>query len=150
LFVSVCVLILWWIGQSSFGHILKGIRDNEKRMQALGYHTWNYLFLAYIIAGAFAGLGGLMFAYWSGIIAPESLSFWTTGNAVMMVIIGGAHYFIGPILGSIIIISISNFISTFTRHWELAAGIIIIFVVMMSREGVWGFIQEKLWKAKTQ
>ena len=82
-------LFLWRVVRSPLGHVLIGIQENEGRMEAVGYPIRRYKLLAFVVAGILAGLAGALYAQFSGSITPDAF-FWTTsGEALLMVIIGG-------------------------------------------------------------
>ena len=69
----ICFFLIYRIINSSFGHALVGIRENERRMKSLGYNTWVYKYLSFIIGGIFAGVAGALFAPFYGSMSPDNL-----------------------------------------------------------------------------
>ena len=112
--------------RSPFGHTLKGIRESESRMRVLGYHTWLHKYLAYVVSAAFAGLAGVLWAYFNGFISPFDMDLNASIEIVLMVILGGPGTLIGPALGSGIIVFLKNFISAYTQRWLIILGAIYI------------------------
>jgi branched-chain amino acid transport system permease protein len=149
LFFVICSFLLYWLVNSRFGDLLEGIRENEPRMQALGYNTWAIKFICFIIAGIFGALSGSLFSFWNLLVSPDDFSLWITGKAILMVLIGGFSYFIGPIVGAIVIVLLSQVVSTYTMHWTGIAGVAMIIVVMFARQGIVG-IGEQLWRQGIQ
>src|SRR5262249_59077137 len=86
--VALAALALWRIVQSPFGHVLRGIRENEARMQAVGYAGGRYKLLAFVIAGTIAGLAGSLYTPFVGSITPDAFPWTTSGAALLCVIIG--------------------------------------------------------------
>ncbi len=135
----------WWllhrIVRSPFGHTLRGIKENETRMQALGYDTWRYKMASFMIAGVFAGFAGALFTFFNRHAAPDSF-YWTTSGAVLlMVIIGGAGTLSGPILGAALVRLFPSFVSTYTDRWQTALGLVFIGFVLFAPGGIIGIIR---------
>lgn len=106
LVLVVCLagaVVLHLLTHSGFGAVLKGIRENEPRMQVLGYNTWLYKYAAFVISGAVAGMAGNVFAYYAGIIAPSNVDVSQSGLLVLMVIMGGVGRLYGAAVGAAVI-----------------------------------------------
>ncbi len=127
--------------RSPFGLALKGVRESETRMQALGYNVWLYKYLAFMIAGFFAGVAGMLFTYYNGFVSPEDLSIVLSAKVLLMVILGGAGTLLGPALGAAIIVLLEDVISTWTEHWLLTLGSIYVTVVMLAPNGIAGLLK---------
>jgi branched-chain amino acid transport system permease protein len=132
----LCHLILYRIVKSPFGHSLEGIRENELRMRSLGYNTWLHKYIAYVIAGLFAGIGGMLYAHFNGLMTPLHAGIQTSGLAMFMVIIGSAGTFLGPIIGAAVVILLEAVTSIFTpERWPLILGCVFVIVMMSFRQG---------------
>jgi branched-chain amino acid transport system permease protein len=132
----ICFLILHRIARSSFGKTLVGIRENEMRMRSLGYNTWLLKYAAVIIAGAFAGVAGILYAYFYGAMVPSNLALETSASVMLMVIIGGPGTLFGPFVGAAIVILCEHFSSIYVpERWPLILGSIFIVCVMLVRGG---------------
>ncbi len=123
--------------KSPLGHILQGIRDNEKRMVSLGYHVWGYKYLASIFAGLFAGLAGILHVYYNGYVSPLELSVIRSTEGLLMVLVGGAGTLFGPIMGATIVVFLSNIASIYTERWVLILGIIYVAAILFAPEGIY-------------
>lgn len=145
-FTLVLFAVSYWllrkIVRSPFGVTLSAIRQNEQRMQALGYNTWLYKYLAFVIAGMLAGGAGALLAYQSGIVVPDNLNVLTSGTVVFMVLVGGARTLYGPVMGAIII-SIIQYYGTLylPSTGPLILGSVFVVVVMFARDGIAGGIK---------
>jgi branched-chain amino acid transport system permease protein len=137
-FILSCFM-LWRIIHSKLGRSIIGVRESESRMQALGYNTWAIKYLAYAIAGGFAGLAGVLFVYFNGFISPQQLDWSMSGLVILMVIVGGAGTLVGPVIGAGAIFILQNLISAQTERWPMSMGIIFILCVMYLRDGVVGY-----------
>ncbi len=94
------MLLLYVLVRSPFGRSLEGIRERELRMQILGYNTWLHKYIAFVIAGAFGGLAGVLWAHTNGIVSPETVVLTTSVDALLMVVLGGAGTLVGGAIGS--------------------------------------------------
>jgi branched-chain amino acid transport system permease protein len=142
----VCFLLMYRLIHSPFGLALQGIRDDEGRLSHLGYNTWLYKIIAFVIAGAFAGTAGVLFGPCNGIMDPSSLGVTTSVIAVLTVIIGGMRIVYGPIIGSAVITIIENLSSIYTpERWPLILGGIFVVTVMYLRGGITTHLI-RLWK----
>ncbi|MEW6663629.1 MAG: branched-chain amino acid ABC transporter permease [Thermodesulfobacteriota bacterium] len=148
--VVFCFLISFFllvrITASSFGRALVGIRENEPRMQSLGFNTWAHKYLAFIIAGLFGGLSGVLFALFYGIMVPDNLGLSTSASVMLMVVIGSPGTLAGPIIGSILIVLLEHFTSIYApERWPLILGAVFVLSVAFLRGGV-GIYLGALWK----
>lgn len=133
----ICVFILRKIVSSPFGHALVGIREGEGRMRALGYNTWLYKYIAFVVSGLFSGLGGVLFAYYNYMIDPNHLGVGTSFLPMCMAIIGGTGTLLGPVLGSAVIVFVELVASIMTPdRWPLILGGIFVLTIMFAREGI--------------
>jgi branched-chain amino acid transport system permease protein len=143
-FVLVIVVLatafLWLIVHSPFGRALVGIRENERRMEVLGYNTWAHKYVAFVVAGALAGVAGTVFVAYNGFVNPAYLSVVFSAMALIMVILGGAGTLLGPALGSLVIVFLENFISAHTQRWLLVLGLIYIAVTLFAPAGLMGLV----------
>ncbi|ACZ40117.1 branched-chain amino acid ABC transporter permease [Sphaerobacter thermophilus] len=136
LVVAIAVATLWWIVRSGFGLTLVGIRENERIVEGLGYPTWWTKYIVYILAGGYAALAGGLFAYFKGYVGPGQLSWLTAGEALVMVILGGAGTFWGPVLGATVVLLLRYEVSSFTQRWETILGLVFILAVLFLPEGL--------------
>jgi branched-chain amino acid transport system permease protein len=147
-FVLVVFLVLLAIFsrlvESPFGLALQGIRENEPRMRSLGYNTWRYQYVAFVIAAAYAGVAGVLRAYLVGAVVPAWSQVDPSAEALLMVIMGGPGTVIGPLVGAIIIEPVSEMANLFTRHWPLVLGGLYVVVILFAPEGIVGWIQQRL------
>lgn len=146
LFFIICSFILNQIVNSPFGHALQGIRESEPRMRSLGYNTWLYKYIAFIIAGLFAGVAGVLFAYYLGMMSPSYCSVTTSTLVALMIIMGGKRVFWGPAVGATVIIFLEYFSSIFVpERWPLILGGAFVVSVMFIRQGISIYLI-KLWE----
>ena len=136
-FLVVCTYLIYRIVNSHYGYALRGIHDNERRMQALGYNTWLYKYTSWTIAAVFGGIAGVLFAYFGGIMAPNSLSMATSDIAFLLVIMGSTTVFFGPIAASIVYVGIEYIASLYlTDRWPLIFGALFVVTIMLIPQGL--------------
>jgi len=132
------------IVRSPFGAVLAGIRENEAKTRALGYNTRVYKLATVVLAYAFGGLAGALFAAFAGFTSPE-LFFWlASGRVLIMVIVGGAGTLVGPILGGSFFLFLEHELSRVTDLWPLIFGSVFIAFVMFAPQGIWGLLTGRL------
>lgn len=135
-FIALFVLV-----KSPFGHTLRGIREGESRMKALGYDVWLYKYLAFIFAGSFAGISGVLWVYYNGFVNPSNLGIDLSVKGLLMLILGGAGTLFGPAIGAGIIVLAENIVSSLTERWSLVLGIVYVVVIMRFSEGITSIIK---------
>ena len=137
--VSVLFLLTlygsWRLVRSRFGRTLRGIKDNERRMQSVGYNTYAYKLAAFTLAGASAGLGGALNANLNAHVSPGMLHWVLSGDLLVMLILGGAGTLAGPTLGAGAFILLEEFLSSYTKHWMAILGVIMLAVILLRRRG---------------
>lgn len=133
-FIVVAALRL--VDRSRFSLVLNGVRDNEARLAALGYNTWLYRFGAFVLSGTVSGIGGGLFAFYSGFVSPELLSIVTSAKVLLMVIVGGAGWFLGPVVGAFALVALEELLSGWTERWYSLEGLIYILVALFLRRGI--------------
>ena len=136
-FLIIAAILMHLVVRSSFGHTLLGIRESETRMQSLGYNIWLQKYIAFIVAAIFAGLSGVLLAYYNRFVSPSELHLVTSAEGLIMVILGGAGTLWGPAIGAGIIILVKNFVSGYTEHWMIILGSLYILTVMFAPQGVY-------------
>jgi branched-chain amino acid transport system permease protein len=135
--------LLGLLVRSPFGMGLQGIRESESRMRALGYNVWLHKYLAFVIAGAFAGFAGVFWAYYNGFVSPVDVQLVTSVETLLMVALGGPGTLAGPALGATLIVFLKNFVSVYTKRWLLILGAVYIGVILFAPQGVLGAIKRR-------
>ena len=143
-FAVIVWLILRGIVNSPFGWTLQGIRENESRMKALGYNTFRFKLAAFVIAGACAGVAGLLSAHFFKNATPISLSLNTSGEAMIALIIGGAGTLAGPIIGSAVVKMFPLIVSSYIERWRMVEGFLFIAFVLFAPNGVLGMLKNMI------
>lgn len=128
---------------SRFGRVIRGIRENERRMRSLGFATFRYKLVCFVIAGAVAGLAGALAANLSKYVSP-SLMHWTrSGDILVMVILGGMGTLVGPLAGAAAFLLAEEILSGYTEHWMIVLGPLLILVVLFAKGGIFGWVRGK-------
>jgi branched-chain amino acid transport system ATP-binding protein len=148
-FVVVAFLMVRLV-RSPFGLSLRGIRESESRMKTSGFNVWLHKFSIFVICGAFATIGGILYAFSIQFASPDVLSITTSFNAMLMVIIGGAGTLIGPVIGATGIVFLQNYVSGYIPHWIILLGAIYIAAVLFARRGLVGSLKQlwAMWTAR--
>ena len=134
---AICFFLLYRLVKSPFGQALQGIREGESRMSVLGYNAWLYKYIAFVIAGMFAGVAGVLFAYHNGIMVPPNLDVSTSGFVMLMMIAGGMGTLYGPVIGAAALIIIQFYAGVFTpERWPLILGGAFVLTIMYARAGI--------------
>ncbi len=136
-------LLLWRIVRSPFGAALVGVRENEARMRALGFDTFRLKVVAFVIAGAAAALSGTLYAYYNGFVSPDVLYWTTSGQVLIMVLLGGAGTLVGPAAGASAVLLLQNLVSSYTERWTLILGVAFILVVLAAPRGLVGLVARR-------
>ena len=134
-----CVAVLILIARvlnARFGHVLQAIRENEVRMQSLGYAVFRYKLCAFVMSGALAGLAGALLANQSGFVSPAMMQWSQSGMLMMMVILGGVGHLYGGVWGAIVFLLLEETLSHFTIHWQLGLGALLLMVVLLLPNGL--------------
>lgn len=137
-FFVATLILLYVLVQSPFGRSLAGIRERELRMQILGYNTWLHKYVAFIIAGAFGGLAGVLWAHTNGLVSPETVVLTTSVDALLMVVLGGAGTLVGGVLGSVIVFGLREYLSTLVPWWQYVLGGVYVLTILYLPTGLMG------------
>jgi branched-chain amino acid transport system permease protein len=142
----VCYLLLAMLLRSPFGQVIQGIKANEHRMRALGYNTYRYKLVSFVIAGVIAGLAGFLFACIDGFVAPQLFDWRQSGVALLVVILGGMGTLFGPVIGAFAYVGMEELFKeravfgAMADHWQILMGIFVIAVVLFLRNGLGGLL----------
>jgi branched-chain amino acid transport system permease protein len=138
------------IVHSRFGVVLQACRQNERRVEAIGYSTFHYKLAAFVLAGAIAGLAGVLLAASQEYVSPADLAWARSGELIIMLVIGGVGTLFGPLFGSMIYVVLEVVLGSWTTHWQIFFGPVLIFFVLFVRRGVSGLFADLNWRPKIQ
>jgi branched-chain amino acid transport system permease protein len=147
-FFAVSLIALFVLVRSPFGRSLAGIRERELRMQILGYNTWLHKYIAFIIAGGFGGLAGVLWAHTNGHVSPETVVLTTSVDSLLMVVLGGAGTLVGAAIGTAIVFGLREFLSTLVPWWQYALGAVYVLTILYLPMGLMGIPSR--WRQRSQ
>ena len=136
--VAAGMAVLWRIAHAPFGRVLQALRDNEQRVQSLGYNTFYIKFKAFVIMGGVVGYAGALLACMLRGAYADNLGWQHAGDALLMTVLGGVHHFLGPLWGAIAFILLQDRLSAITESWWLLFAPIVILFALASPEGIQG------------
>src|SRR5215212_8907040 len=148
-FFAVSLLLMYTLVRSPFGRSLTGIRERELRMKILGYNTWLHKYIAFIIAGAFGGLSGVLWAHTAGIVSPVNVELPTSVDALLMAVLGGSGTLVGGVIGTFIVFGLREFLSTLVPWWQYVLGIVYVATILYLPTGLMG-IPERVRQRQTK
>ena len=133
----ITATLIWLLTKSQFGLILKGIRESESRMIALGYNTPVIKWIAFMIAAFVSSLGGLFYIYFMGMVTPEILTLGASNQALISSILGGVHSVIaGSMIGTIIYLTLDLTLSGIIQRYSIIIGMLFLFVILFTPDGI--------------
>jgi branched-chain amino acid transport system permease protein len=131
-----CLYLLGRLAASRFGAVLRGIRENEARMTALGYPTYRYRLVCFTVAGGAAGLAGALIVNQHGFVSPGLLDWTQSGTLLIMLILGGVGWLYGGVAGAAAMLLLEEALSYWTGYWKLGLGLVLLFVVLRAPGGI--------------
>lgn len=147
-FTLFCLLLIFYLlrklTSSPYGVIIRSIKEDENRVRFLGYNTFIYKWITFVIAGAIAGLAGTLTALNYNFVNPNVMDVHSNVGVVFACLIGGAGNLYGALAGGIIYMIISNFLPIYIQRWEMFLGISLLIITFRFRKGVWGYMQSEL------
>jgi branched-chain amino acid transport system permease protein len=121
---------------SAFGSSLQGVRDQPRRMAALGFNPWMIRWITFVYAGFWAGISGLLYVYYNKYIHPTSLSTTSSAEALLGVIAGGSGTLGGPVVGAALVLLLKNYVSAYVERWNMLLGLVFLFIVLVMPAGI--------------
>ena len=146
-FYYVCVALLlatvylvWRLVNSRFGMVVQGARSNETRMRAIGFPTYRYKLVCFVIAGTLGGLAGALLANHNEFISPSTMYWTRSGDLIVMVVLGGMGSVAGPVFGAVALLVLEEVLSGITEYWPIILGPLLLLVVLFARGGIDGLL----------
>lgn len=143
-YTFLCVALMYAFTRTPLGRILNAVRDNPERVEFIGYNTQHVRYIAFIIAGFFAGIAGGIGALNFEIVTAEVVGAARSGAYLLFTFLGGATFFFGPIIGAILLVLAFVLLSEFTKAWLLYLGLVFLFMVMFAPGGISSLIMMNL------
>jgi branched-chain amino acid transport system permease protein len=150
--LAVAVLAALRMVRSPFFQVIRGAKDNERRVAALGYPVFRYQLAAFVLSGMLAGLAGVLLANATGFVGPAYMEWIRSGELIVMVVLGGMGTVIGPVLGAAALLLLEEFIplaldgvqAGFGEHWRIVLGPLLLAVVLLAPNGLLGLLPARL------
>jgi branched-chain amino acid transport system permease protein len=148
--MAALLLAMALLLRSPLGRALQGIRENEHRMEAIGFPVFRYKLAAFTIAGAFGGLAGYLFAVLNGSVNPEMLSWHQSADVLLMLILGGMGQLWGGPIGAFTFVLLQELLSSYSKLWHLWLGIAIVLIVLFLPGGMFSLFDriKRLWQRR--
>jgi branched-chain amino acid transport system permease protein len=126
--------------EARFGVVIRAAKSNETRMRAIGFATFRYKLAAFVMAGALCGLAGALLTNQTEYLTPSFMHWTRSGEIMVMVILGGMGTLVGPVLGAAAFLLLENVLSSWTMHWQVIFGPLLVLVVLYARRGLYGLL----------
>ena len=142
------IYLVYRLVNSRFGMVIQGSRSNDLRMRAIGFPTYRYRLVCFVIAGTLCGLSGALLANHTDFVSP-AMMYWTrSGDLIIMVVLGGMGSVIGPLIGAVALLVLEEVLSGITEYWQIILGPLLLLVVLFARGGIDGLLSKM--RAKVQ
>jgi branched-chain amino acid transport system permease protein len=151
------IYLAWRIVNSRFGMVIQGSRSNDRRMQAIGFPTFRYRLVAFVVAGTMCGLAGVLLANHTGFVSPAIMHWTRSGDLIVMVVLGGMASSFGPLIGAVTLLLLEETLPVMIRfvataiggdaasrageYWQIVLGPLFLLVVLFMRGGINGFLE---------
>jgi branched-chain amino acid transport system permease protein len=133
---TIAFLMIAVFVSSAFGSSLKGVRDQPRRMAALGFNPWLIRWITFVYAGFWGGVSGLLYVYYHKYIHPTSLSITSSAETLLGVIAGGSGTLGGPAVGAALVLLLKNYASAYLERWNMLLGLVFLFIVLVMPAGI--------------
>jgi branched-chain amino acid transport system permease protein len=152
------IYLVWRLVNSRFGMVIQGSRSNDVRMRAIGFPTYRYKLICFVIAGTLCGLSGALLANHTDFVSP-SIMYWTrSGDLIIMVVLGGMGTLFGPVFGAVALLVFEELLPALIRllgtpmfgeqaaraseYWQIVMGPLLLLVVLFARGGIDGLLRK--------
>jgi branched-chain amino acid transport system permease protein len=150
------IYLIWRLVNSRFGMVIRGARSNERRMRAIGFPTFRYRLVCFVIAGAMCGLAGALLANFTNFISPAMMHWTRSGDLIVMVVLGGMGSVFGPTIGAVALLVLEETLPLAigrlgfpifgeaalraAEYWQIVLGPMLLAVVLFARGGIYGLL----------
>ncbi len=136
--LALALVLLDRLAHSRFGRVIQCIRENETRMEALGYAVFSYKLVCFVIGGALAALSGALLANQTGLASPNLLHWMQSGTLMVMIVIGGVGSVFGGVVGAVLLLVCEEVFVEISPHWQIGLGVVLLAVVLKAPLGIAG------------
>ncbi len=143
LLATLVLVLVWRLLNARFGHVLQAIRENETRMEAIGFAVYRFKLTAFVIAGALAGLAGALLANLGSFVSPSMMQWNQSGLLMVMVILGGVGHLWGGVIGAVVFLLLEEVLSGYTIYWQFLLGAALLAVVLAAPNGLMSLLRRK-------
>jgi branched-chain amino acid transport system permease protein len=143
--LGVLLMVMGWFAKlrvAPFGMVLRGSKQNGRRIDAMGLQVVRYRLAAYVISGVLCGVAGLLLANLNAFASPSTLTWAVSGELIVILVIGGIATVAGPILGSLVFLGLEEVLKGITEHWLAVYGLLIVIITLVWKKGLTGLLQQ--------
>ena len=137
-----CMYLVHRLVNSRFGMVIRAAKSNEARSRAIGFSSYRYRLIAFVISGAMCGLAGALLVNQTSYLTPEFMNWTRSGEIMFMVILGGLASAVGPVLGAFALLLVEDWLAGITEHWQVILGPLLVLAVIFFRRGLAGLLPE--------
>jgi len=140
----VLAMLIWWLAKlrvAPFGMVIRGAKQNSRRVSAAGIPVVRYQLLAYVVSGMLSGVAGMLLANLNAFASPSTLAWSVSGELIVIVVIGGLGTVFGPLMGALVFLGLEEILKGFTDHWMVIFGPLIVIVALLGKSGIIGLLQ---------
>jgi branched-chain amino acid transport system permease protein len=143
--VSLVLLyaLLWWSARlrvAPFGMVLRGARENARRVNAIGFRSTRYQLAAYVVSAVLCGIAGMLLANLTAFASPSTLSWIVSGDLIVMIVLGGLGTVFGPFLGALVFLGAEEVLKSITESWQAVFGLAIFLIALLRTPGLAGML----------
>jgi branched-chain amino acid transport system permease protein len=139
-FLLGTIYLVYRLMNSRFGLVIQGARSNDRRMRAIGFPTFRYKLVCFVIAGTLCGVAGALLANHTDFVSPAMMHWTRSGDLIVMVVLGGMGSIFGPLIGAFVFLALEEFLSTITEYWQILLGPLLLLIVLYARGGIDGIL----------
>jgi branched-chain amino acid transport system permease protein len=143
-FVFLC-LVMWWAARlrvSPFGMVLRGARQNRRRIDAIGFRSTRYQLAAYVMSAVLCGIAGMLLANLTGFASPATMGWIVSGDLIVIVVLGGLGTVFGPFLGALAFLGAEEVLKMVTEYWPALFGLAIFLIALLKTAGLAGMLEK--------
>ncbi|MYM81887.1 branched-chain amino acid ABC transporter permease [Duganella sp. FT50W] len=147
--LALLALVLWWTARlrvAPFGMVLRGARQNPRRINAIGLRSTRYQLVAYVLSAVVCGVAGMLLANLTAFASPSTLTWMVSGDLIVMLVLGGIGTVYGPLLGALAFLGLEEMLKMTTEYWMAVFGLAIVLIGLVGKAGIAGLLDS--WGAR--
>jgi branched-chain amino acid transport system permease protein len=147
--LALLALVLWWTARlrvAPFGMVLRGVRQNPRRINAIGLRSTRYQLAAYVLSAIVCGVAGMLLANLTAFASPSTLTWMVSGDLIVMIVLGGIGTVYGPLLGALAFLGLEEVLKMTTEYWMAVFGLAIVLIGVLGKAGIAGLLDS--WGAR--